>query len=167
MKIECLIKRAAPNYTTVEFGNALNRQVYKFEPINKNDPASPHVCVVEDKDHIERLLSIEPRAYIEFGKSIEEDEGEDQSNDQYSDAVLAEINPADATNDYLQKFAKEFLKINPRDKEKLRAAYLEQTEKELPESMTATAMIRECLILVVAEAKEALAIATANQKNGF
>lgn len=166
MKIECLIKRAAPNYTTVEFGNALNRQVYKFEPVDKNDQTSPHVCEVKNQEHANRLLAILPRAYVELGQVIEE-ETTTQSNDPYSDAVLAEINPADATNDYLQKFAKEFLKINPKDKEKLRAAYLDQTEKELPESMTATAMIRECLILVVADAKEALAIATANQKNGF
>lgn len=167
MKIECLIKRSAPNYTIVEFGNALNRQVYKFEPSDKNDLTSPHVCEVSNEDHAKRLLAITPRAYIVVGQEIEEEKPKIIDDDPYSDAVLAEINPADVTNDYLQKFAKEFLKVNPKDKDKLRALYLDQAEKELPESMTATAMIRECLILVVAESKEALAIATSNEKNGF
>lgn len=167
MKIECLIKRTAPNYTVVEFGNALNRQVYKFEPSDKNDPTSPHVCEVSNEDHAKRLLAITPRVYIVSGQEIEEEKPKIIDDDPYSDAVLAEINPADVTNDYLQKFAKDFLKVNPKDKDKLRALYLDQAEKELPESMTATAMIRECLIVIAAEAKDALVLAEANRKNGY
>lgn len=168
MIIECLLKRPAPNYTQVEFGNALNPKTYKFEPKDKNDPKSPHVCEVSDEKHAKVLLAITPVAYIEFGTAIPEEEVNiDDGDDIYSDSILAELNTADVSNDWLQSFAKHYLKVSPKDKNKLRSLYQEQTGKELPESMTATAMIRECLIVIAAEAKDALVLAEANRKNGY
>lgn len=55
--IQCLLRRKGG--TQVTFGNNVATQTtYHFKPIDPEVDQSPHVCNVENKEHVSRLLSI-------------------------------------------------------------------------------------------------------------
>ena len=173
MKIECLLKRIGGSDIT--FGqNVLRQVVYKFRPVDEKDNASPHLCEVDNKDHIERLLSIRPKTYVEYvegqGAQFEDEDYEaaEPTGDEedFSDSMLSTVNPDTVSNRYVEGFARQVLSVNPKDKKAISAIYKQNTGKDLRTTMSATAMVRECLRCLVNDAKEALDIAKANAKAG-
>lgn len=78
MKIQLLIERKGG--TRVPFGADFQNPdiVYDFSP---TEPGGPHVAEVKDQEHIKRLLSIRPQAYVEFGASAGEDDDEAESRE--------------------------------------------------------------------------------------
>jgi len=171
MLIECLLKRVGGS--DISFGqNVLRQVVYKFRPVDEKDNTSPHLCDIDNKDHINRLLSIRPKAYVEYvegqGAQFEDEDFEKAEPtgdvDDYSDSMLATINPDTVSNRYVEGFARQVLNVNPKDKKAISVIYKQNTGKDLKATMSATAMVRECLRCLVNDAKDALDIAKANAK---
>lgn len=170
MKIECLLKRIGGSDIT--FGqNVLRQVVYKFRPVDEKDNVSPHLCEVDNKDHIDRLLAIRPKAYVEYvegeGAQFEDEDFEDAEPkgevDDYSDSVMATIDADKASAKYVKDFAKNVLNVNANDRKAISEIYAKNTGKTLKNTMTPTAMLRECLREMVKEALEALEIAKVNE----
>ena len=173
MKIECLLKRIGGSDIT--FGqNVLRQVVYKFRPVDEKDNTSPHLCEVDNKDHIACLLSIRPKAYVEYvegqGAQFEDEDFEAAEpmgdEEDFSDSMLSTVNPDTVSNRYVEGFARQVLSVNPKDKKAIAAIYKQNTGKDLRTTMSATAMVRECLRCLVNDAKDALNIAKANAKAG-
>lgn len=96
MKIECTIKRKTHNPhtdktvhgTVIELGKRRQHR-YEFKPIDKDDPDSPHVCEVEDADHIGQLLAVassfrlydKDRVEVVDDDKDEEEEGGQEGDD--------------------------------------------------------------------------------------
>ena len=172
MLIECLLKRVGGS--DISFGqNVLRQVVYKFRPVDE-DNTSPHLCEIDNKDHINRLLSIRPKVYVEYivgqGAQFEDEDFEaaEPTGDEedFSDSMLSTVNPDTVSNRYVEGFARQVLNVNPKDKKAISAIYKQNTGKDLRTTMSATAMVRECLRCLVNDAKEALDIAKANAKAG-
>lgn len=167
MLIECLIKRK--NGTEVSFGkNPLRQVVYKFKPKNADDPMSAHVCEVNNEEHIERLLTIKPQAYIKHGEvvEIEEDiDDGDSANFDFSDAYIVELDANETPVKYVEAYARSVLGVNPKDKNAIADIYEKNTGKTFKKNMSSVAMLRECLRDHIADAKNALELAVINDKN--
>ena len=84
--------------------------------------------------------------------------------DDFSDSMLATVNPDTVSNRYVEGFARQVLNVNPKDKKAINAIYKQNTGKDLKATMSATAMVRECLRCLVNDAKDALDIAKTNAK---
>ncbi len=173
MLIECLLKRTGGS--DVVFGqNVLRQVVYKFRPVDEKDNSSSHLCEVDNKDHIAFFLSLRPKVYVEYieGKGAQfEDEDYEAAEpkgevEDFSDSMLSTVNPDTVSNRYVEGFARQVLNVNPKDKKAIAAIYKQNTGKDLRTTMSATAMVRECLRCLVNDAKEALDIAKANAKAG-
>lgn len=151
--VECLIKRKGGS--DVPFGfNAAKQVVYRFRALDEKDPESPHIADVSNDDHYDRLISIresyrpynhknyEPVTQIPSATNDDDEEEFDPTDG--NDLLSVDLNSV--SNDWLQAFAKDVLKLPPKNKEKL-AAYASTTyELDLASSMTANEMIRSIAI---------------------
>ncbi|WP_288385432.1 hypothetical protein [uncultured Acinetobacter sp.] len=150
--IECLIKRKGG--TDVPFGfNAAKQITYRFRPLDVNDPESPHIAEVSNEDHYSRFISIresyrpynsdnyEPVTQIPSADQDDEDEFDPVDG---NDLLSVDLNTV--SNDWLQNFAKDVLKLPPKTKDKL-STYAKTTYGlDLDHSMTANEMIRSIAV---------------------
>lgn len=169
MLIECLLKRK--DGSKVPFGkNVLKQVVYHFKPMSQDDE-SPHVAEVDNKDHANTLLAIRPKAYVPYiegeGGQFDDEDFEDAEPkgevDDYSDSVMATIDADKVSAKYVKDFAKNVLNVNANDRKAISEIYAKNTGKTLRNTMTPTAMLRECLREMVKDALEALEIAKVNE----
>ena len=120
--IECFIKREGG--TEVPFGfHGAKQTVYKFQPIDSEDPDSPHVCNVADEAHYQRFVNI-PESYRPYDHSAEYEpviavvapsgsDNFDASNNMFD---ILSVNPDDVSNDWLMAYAGEVLKAKQKQK---------------------------------------------------
>lgn len=165
-KIECLIKRGVGTKevgTKVPFGSHGSKQtVYHFKPIDPDDHDSPHVCNVPDQAHFDRLISIKEgfRQHVE-GQGAPESlpDGEDRDFE-YEDpyANLIDLDPMSVDSDWLDKFSREKLNIQPTAKTKL-LEYLRSNysnhDPEIDEKSTAKEVLRCILACRIGEEQNA------------
>ncbi len=167
--VECLLRRKGG--TKVPFGrHGSNHTVYNFQPIDANDPESPHVADVPNEDHYERLLSIREgyRAYnhedyeptYQIPAANPEAQNFDSKNNMHD---ILSVDPNTVSNDWLAAFAKEVLELPPKTKSKIAEYALTTYEVELSPQLTANEMIREVLKLRIDEEKRS-ADAAANEE---
>ncbi|WP_151721060.1 hypothetical protein [Acinetobacter ursingii] len=150
--VECLIKRKGGS--DVPFGFSAAKQVsYRFRPLDANDPESPHIADVTNDDHYDRLISIresfrpysqatyQPATQIPSANTNDED-GFDPTDG--NDLLSVDLNTV--SNDWLQAFAKDVLKLPPKNKERLSLYASDTYEIDLAHSMTANEMIRSIAV---------------------
>jgi len=150
--IECILKREGGSI--IDFGFSGRKKItYRFQPLDPNDPESPHVCNVPNDDHYDRFMDI-PEAYREFDPSVDYEPvislasplpvGDYDSKNQFDD--LASVNPEEVTNDWLLQYAKEILGVG---KSKQAIADLATSQYGLEfdyNTSTATDIIRMILV---------------------
>jgi hypothetical protein len=153
IKIECLIKRQGGS--EVPFGNnAATQVVYRFAPVD-NSPNSPHVCEVDNDDHINRFLSIGTyRLFREAEKPVTslrlpDDVDSYESPDKYDD--LVGVNPALVDGDWLGGFSRDVLGIPPRAKAQLQEKLKQSYDEELDSKASCNDLLRAILSHMVEE----------------
>lgn len=116
--IQCLLRRKGG--TQVAFGhNAATQTRYHFKPIDADNPDSPHVCDVENDEHVSRFLAI-PEAYrlyrgdgavssIPVTKGGNDDAG--AFKNKFDDILSIDFDNAE--NDLITDWAKEVLELTP------------------------------------------------------
>lgn len=148
--VECLIKRKGGS--DIPFGFSAAKQVtYRFRPLDTSDPESPHIADVTNDDHYDRLISIResfrpysPATY-QPATQIPSANTEDVFDPiDGNDLLSVDLNTV--SNDWLQAFAKDVLKLPPKNKEKLSQYASETYEIDLAHSMTANEMIRSIAV---------------------
>lgn len=165
VKIECLIKRRGGSEVT--FGkNAATQVKYHFKPVDAANPDSPHVCEIDNDEHISRLLSIQGyRIYREksapvISLPITPPESDYSPEDEYADLVGIDADVVDG--DWLHGFSRKVLDIPPTHKAKLAGKLKKSYEQTLPDGASANDYIRAILKNMIAEQEAASALAAGN-----
>lgn len=124
--IQCILRRKGG--TKVTFGhNRVTQKTYHFQAVDNTDENSPHVCMVDNEEHADQLLSIREayRLYrgdagyvdkIEVTKGVEIDENAFVNR---FDDILS-IDFETAANDTVSAWAKEVLALSPSHSAKIR-----------------------------------------------
>ena len=151
MKIECVIKRKGG--TQIHFGHhAATARHYDFQPegVGLNPP---HVCEVDHDDDIGSLLAIKEsfRIYRADAKpvlAIAEPEPVDNSalKNRFDDLLSVDVNGVN--NEWLEKFSRDVLGIEPTNRPEL-IAKMQEYGLEAKPRQAVLSIVREILAAVV------------------
>lgn len=159
MKIQCLIKRKGGSKPS--FGHhAATAVEYHFKPIDPNDEQSPHVCDVEDEDHIASFLAVPSvyRVYVE-GKPVlsvpptTKELDTSKLKNLYDD--LLSVNPEQVDGVWLEGFAREVLGIDPKSQAALKECLINDYNGTVTGRPATNTLIRSILVARIAQEKEA------------
>lgn len=117
--VESILKRTGG--TPVKFGyHGGKATVYNFQPIDADDPDSPHIADVPNEEHYNRLMTIkegyrpyDPDAEYEdiFSIPSGDDAGKEGFSTKNDMNDLLSVDPQTVSNEWLQEFAKTILNV--------------------------------------------------------
>src|SRR5690606_41587361 len=66
LKLECKIRRPGGSEVTMPNGEGEPDTTYHFKPIDPTRADSPHVCEVDNDNHLSRFIAAAPETYVIF-----------------------------------------------------------------------------------------------------
>jgi hypothetical protein len=159
MHIQCLIKRKGGSKP--DFGHhEATKVTYHFKPLDPKDEDSPHVCDVNNDDHIAAFLAI-PSTYRIYkqGEKLLEVPKPTQVVDtsalknRYDDLLSVDAELVDGV--WLEGFAREVLDIDPKNRALLKECLENDYNGKVKGNPSTNNMIRSILIAKIAQEQAA------------